>query len=84
MNRAKDSYEWERFLRKTYEDGYEVFTRLGSPIIKHKQGEPFKRDTTSFVFFRKKNGRFSIHQQKGMEILANLGLRVERWPEKAQ
>ena len=82
MNRAKNSYEWERWERKLKAEGFEIFTRFASPDIIHKAGEPFRRENTYFVFYRKKNGRFSIHQQQGMKILADLGLKLYRWPEK--
>jgi len=82
MKRAKESPDWVRFIGKVYSEGYEVISRLGNPIVMHKTNTPFARETVWFCFFRKKNGKFSAHQKKGMEIFEALGLHVFRWPEK--
>lgn len=79
MKRSRRSPEYEEFKRRLRSAGWEMYSRLGDPILVHKYGEPYSRDSVGFVFLANRRGKWPKKKLLGMEIYRALGLKVFKY-----
>lgn len=76
MKRAKDSQPWKNFLFRLNEQNFEMFPRMGDPIPVHKRDTPLTIENVGFVWFRRKSGKLTKTQMKGLTFYKALGFKV--------